>query len=80
MVGQNKKLRPDIVEMLKKTASQLTRKQKIEAHTLLDEYTSLFAKSKKWRSTEVAQDCYGNKSSDYDTTKKSASPPYKGNW
>lgn len=79
MVGQNKKLIPDLMEMLKKTASQLTRKQKREAYTLLDEYTSLFAKSKNWRSTEVAQDCYRNKSTDYDTTKKSVRPPYKGN-
>lgn len=45
MTEQNKKLRPDLMEMLKKMANHLTRKQKREAHTLLYEYTNLFAKS-----------------------------------
>lgn len=45
MAEQSKKLRPDLVDMLKKTANHLTRKQKREAHTLLYEYTNLFAKS-----------------------------------
>lgn len=45
MTEQSRKLRPDLVEMLKKTANHLKRKQKIEAHTLLYEYTNLFAKS-----------------------------------
>lgn len=45
MTEQSKMLRPDLVKMLKKTANHLTRKQKREAHTLLYEYTYLFAKS-----------------------------------
>lgn len=45
MTEQSKKLRPDLVEMLKKKANHLTRKQKREAHTLLYKFTNLFAKS-----------------------------------
>lgn len=44
MSGQSKKPRPDLLELLKKTDSHLTRKQKREAHSLLCEYTILFAK------------------------------------
>lgn len=45
MTDQSKKLRPDLVEMLKKTANYLKRKPKREAHTLLYDYTNLFTKS-----------------------------------
>lgn len=45
MAGHNK-LRPDLMVMLKKTASQLTRNQMREAYILLNDYTYLFAKSK----------------------------------
>lgn len=48
MTEHSKKLRPDLVEMLKKTANHLTRKQKKEAHTLLYEYTNLFAKGRTY--------------------------------
>lgn len=44
MSGQSKKPRPDLLELLKKTDSHLTRKQTREAHSLLCEYTILFAK------------------------------------
>lgn len=44
MSGQSKKPRPDLLELLKKTDSHLTRKQTREAHSLLREYTILFAK------------------------------------